>query len=116
MTYPIGQIPNRISISNITNSDPCQVTTSIPHGFQNMIFVRLTELNGCVPIPFGEDQLNNLRFRIIVTGNTTFTLQDPITFKDIDSTTYPPYNNGGSCNAVPTNFIYYPPAGVPYPN
>lgn len=131
-TPPIGQLPQRINITNITNALPCEITTEVPTPFPdsdperypppfpniyyNKQFVRLTELNGAIPIPHGEDPLNNKRFRIIITGDTTFTLQDPITFKPIDSTNYPPYVTGGKCTLIQKDFIYYPSQDQEYPN
>ena len=124
MIDPIGQLPQRINIVNITNALPCEVTTESPEPFPtpiterypptfpdiyyNKYFVRLTGLNGMMPIPAGSDPLNNKKFRIIITGATTFTLQDPITFLPIDSTDYPVYVSGGSCNLVQDTFIFYP--------
>lgn len=102
-----GQTARRANISGITNADPCEVTTSAAHGYETRDFVRLTDLNGAMPIQRGEDPLNNYKFRIIVTGDTTFTLQDPITFENIDSKTFPPYVTGGFCNLVETTFIYH---------
>lgn len=116
MTAPIGQLTERVNIINITNALPCEVTTEIAHGFANKSFVRLTDLNGAMPNPRGEDPLNNYKFRIIVTSDTSFTLQDPITFLPIDSTNYPPYVEGGSCNLVQTTFIYYPSPDQEFPN
>ncbi len=116
MTAPIGQLTERVAIVDITNALPCQVTTETDHGFSNKSFVRLTGLNGSMPVPRGEDPLNNYKFRIIVTGDTTFTLQDPITFEPIDSTNYPPYVEGGSCNLVQQTFIFYPSPDQEFPN
>lgn len=103
----MGQIPRRADIVNITNSLPCEITTSGEHGYSTFDFVRLTDLNGAMPVPRGEDPLNNYRYRIIVTSTTTFTLQDPITHEPVDSTNYPPYVEGGFCNLIETNYIYY---------
>lgn len=113
---PIGQLTERVAIVNITNALPCVVTTASAHGFANKSFVRLTDLNGAMPVPRGEDPLNNYKFRIILTGDTTFYLQHPITFKPIDSTNYPPYTEGGSCNLVQPTFIFYPSPDQIYPN
>ena len=103
----MGQIPHRANITNITNANPCEITTEEEHGYFTNDFVRLTDLNGAMPVPRGEDTLNNYRFRIIVTGTTTFTLQHPITHIAIDSTNYPPYVTGGYCNLIETNFVYH---------
>jgi hypothetical protein len=116
MTAPIGQLTERVPIIGITNALPCEVTTEFAHGFPNKSFVRLTDLNGAMPIPRGEDPLNNYKFRIIVTGDTTFILQDPISFLPVDSTTYPPYVTGGSCNLVQQNFVFYPSPNQVFPN
>lgn len=107
-TQAIGQIPHRSDILNITNSLPCEVTTTEEHGYRTFDFVRLTNLNGVMPPPQnGEDELNNNRYRIVVTGTNTFTLQDPITYEPIDSTTFVPYGQGGYCNRIATTFYYY---------
>lgn len=116
MSAPIGQLTERVNIINISSALPCEVTTEIAHGFPNKSFVRLTELNGAMPIPHGEDQLNNNRYRIIVTDTDKFTLQYPVTFLPVDSTTYPPYVSGGSCNLIQQTFIYYPSEDQEYPN
>lgn len=101
-----GQESHRALISNITNSDPCSVTTTEDHGYSSLSFVRLTDLNSAIPVLRGMDQLNNRKFRITVTTSSSFTLQDPITFENIDSTTFPPYVEGGRCNLVEDDFIY----------
>lgn len=116
MQPPIGQLSDRIKITNITNSFLCQVTTDGPHFFPNKSFIRITELNGDMPIPHGMDELNNKRFRILVTGENTYILLDPTTFLPIDSTTFSPYIEGGSCNLIQQNFIFYPSPNQEYPN
>lgn len=107
----MGQTPHRCDILAISSANPCQVTTTEEHGYSTHDFVRLTNLNGAryqaPAAPHGVDQLNNLRFRIIVTGVDTFTLQHPITHEAVDSTTYPPYIEGGYCNLIATSFFYY---------
>jgi len=116
MSAPIGQLTERVNIINISNALPCEVTTEEPHEFSNSSYVRLTDLNGMMPTPRGEDPLNNHKFRIVVTGEDKFTLQDPITLLPIDSTNYPPYVSGGSCNLVQQTFIYYPSPEQEFPN
>ena len=103
-----GQTAHRVDISSITNGKPCAVTTDEDHGYSTLDFVRLTDLNSSIPTLRGMDQINNKKFRIVVTSDTSFTLEDPITFEEIDSTTYPPYVEGGSCNKVEPDFIYNP--------
>ena len=117
MTEPaIGQLTDRANIINITNALPCRITTDGPHFFKNKSFIRITDLNGAMPIPRGQDELNNEKFRIIVTGDDTFILQDPVTFHDIDSTNFPPYVTGGSCNLVQSDFTFYPSPNQTFPN
>ena len=101
-----GQQANRTDISAITNASPCEVTTTTNHGYSTGDFVRLTDLNGSIPVPRGEDPLNNFRWKIIVTGTTTFDLYFPVTGLPVDSTNFPPYVLGGNCNLIETNFIY----------
>lgn len=116
MSSPIGQLPDRANIVHITNSLPCQVFTDGAHDFPNKSFVRLTDLNGVMPVPRGQDELNNGKFRIVVTDVDSFYLQDPITFEWIDSTGFPPYVTGGSCNLVQPNFVFYPSPEQVFPN
>lgn len=103
----IGQLPHRATLLSVSIGDPCVITTTEAHGYSTHDFVRLTNLNGMMPSPHGADQLNNHRYRIIVTGDDTFTLQDPITFENIDSTNFPPYTTGGFSNLVETDFYFY---------
>ena len=102
-----GQIPRRSNIVNITNGVQCEVTTDVPHEYESYTFVRLTDLNGAMPVPRGEDPLNNYRFRIVVTGASSFKLQEPVTHEWIDSTEYPPYVEGGYCNLIETEYFYH---------
>lgn len=113
---PIGQLTDRANITAITNALPCEVTTDGPHFFPDKSFIRITQLNNAIPFAHGQDELNNKRFRIIVTDIDKFTLQDPITFSPIDSTTYPPYIQSGSANLIQQTFIYYPSPDQEYPN
>ncbi|MDP2652215.1 MAG: ubiquitin-activating E1 FCCH domain-containing protein, partial [bacterium] len=96
----------RADISAISNADPCAVTTLVAHGYATDDFVRLTDLNSCIPIWRGCDQINNKRFKVIVTSETEFTLRNPITFEDIDSTNFTPYVTGGRCNKISHEFEY----------
>ena len=101
-----GQAAKRADISSITNASPCEITTSAAHGFSSLDVVRLTDLNGNIPVARGMDPLNRLSWEIVVTGSTTFTLRDPITHEDIDSTGYTAYVSGGYCNQIATQFTY----------
>jgi hypothetical protein len=120
MEPPIGQLTDRAVIVDITSGLPCEVTTDEEHSFPNKSFVRITELDGAKIVPpaqpHGMDQLNNNKYRIIVTDVDKFTLQDPITYRPIDSSTFPPYIQGGSCNLVQPTFIFYPSPDQEFPN
>ncbi len=103
----MGQIPHRADILSISNASPCVVTTTEEHGYSTGDFVRLTNLNGSMPTHHGEDQLNNNRYKIVVTDVDEFFLKEPVTDKYIDSTNYTPYVEGGYCNLIETNFYYH---------
>jgi hypothetical protein len=102
-----GQSSHRADISGISNALPCVVETTEEHGYSSGAFVRLTNLNGAMPTPRGQDPLNNHRYRIVVTGVDEFYIKDPITDEPIDSSSYPPYVEGGYCNLIETNFTYH---------
>lgn len=104
----IGQLPHRAEILSVSIGLPCIITTTEAHEYETHDFIRLTNLNGMMPAPqHGADQLNGNRYRIVVTGDDTFTLQDPITFEDIDSTNFPPYTTGGNANLIENNFFFF---------
>lgn len=100
----------RADILSISNELPCTVTTVAEHGFTTHRFVRLTNLNGArnaEPVAHhGEDQLNNNRYRIVVTGVDTFYLEEPVTFKKVDSSNFTPYIEGGYCLQIEQDFFY----------
>ena len=104
----IGQLPHRATILSVSNGYPCTITTTEAHGYNTFDFIRLTNLNGMMPAPqHGADQLNGNRYRIIVTGDDSFKIQDPITYNYIDSTNFPPYTEGGKTNLVESAFYFY---------
>ena len=103
----MGQIPRRSNITSITNANPCVVSIDVNPGYITGDFVRLTDLNGAIPIKRGEDPLNNYRWRITLLTDTTFFLRHPVTDKKVDSTNYPPYVTGGYCNLVDKTFFYH---------
>lgn len=94
-----GATSYQSTISNITQADPCVITTSSAHGYQDNQIVRITDLGSYdIPTARGMDQLNNNRYRITVTASTTFSLQDVLTGEDIDSSSYTAYVSGGRVN------------------
>ncbi len=73
--FPVFQKAMRV-ISAITNANPAAVTTTFNHQYITGMIVRLN-----IPEGFGMVQANQLYGPIIVTGNTTFTI-------DIDTTNF----------------------------
>lgn len=74
---PVYQPAMRI-ISSVTNANPAVVTTTFNHQYQSGLIVRLNIAPG-----YGMQQANQLYGPIIVTGDTTFTI-------DIDTTNFEP--------------------------
>ena len=101
-----GQASVRSDISAITLADRCEVTTSDVHGLSTGNMIRITGLNGMMPVDRGFPQINNSRYQVQVKSTTTFQLRDPITKEYIDSTGYTPYVEGGNVTLFQTNFIY----------
>lgn len=105
----MGQVPRRSNVLSISNSNPCSVEIDANPGYVTGSFIRLTDLNGAMPNPRGEDPINNGRFRIVLTSDVTFNLHDPITHDPINSSNFPPYVEGGYCNLVDQTFFYHNP-------
>lgn len=66
--FPTFQPAMRI-ISSITNGSPALVTTTFAHQYLTNLIVRLN-----VPLGFGMPEVNQLFGLIVVTGDTTFTI------------------------------------------
>ncbi len=107
MSATIGQIPRRSNVLGITNANPCVVTIDVNPGYVTGDFVRLTDLNGAMPNPRGEDPLNNYRWKITLLSDTTFSLKYPVTNLPVDSSNFTPYVEGGYCNLIDQNFYYH---------
>lgn len=91
-----GETTAHANISGITQADPCVVTTDAAHGLQDDQIVRITDLGQVTSATNrGMGQLDGNRYRITVLTTTTFSLQDPITGEDIDSTAFTAYVSGG---------------------
>lgn len=101
-----GQTAYRANITAITNALPCVVSIDANPGYATGDFVRLTDLNGAMPTPRGEDPLNNYRWKITLLSDTSFYLKHPVTDEKVDSTNFPPYVEGGYCNLIAQNFEY----------
>lgn len=102
----MGQEEERASISAVSKASPCEITTAADHGFASDQLVRITDLNGAIPVPRGMTQINNGKYRIIVTDTDKFTIHNPITGENVDSSNYETYVSGGSANVIATDFEY----------
>ena len=108
-----GVTEYRTAITGVTQADPC-VVTAVAHGLTTGEFVRITDLGPEMPTARGMDQLDGNRYAVTVLTADTFSLQDPITGEDIDSTSYTAYVEGGSVmlitrtQAYSTEFSYDP--------
>jgi len=80
---------NGLSISNIDNANPAEVTTGVAHGYTTGQSVAIINVNGYDPIAASTPILNGQVFTITVTGPTTFTLDG------LDGTLYTAYSSGG---------------------
>ena len=92
-----GVTAYRANISAVTQADPCVVTTSAAHGYSTGQIVRITDLGDVGPnaTDRGMDEINNKRYKIVVINTTSFSLQDPVSGDDIDSSSYTAYVSGG---------------------
>lgn len=104
----------QFDIAGITQANPCVVTTSSAHGYQDNQLVRFSDLGMNMPTPRGMTQLDGNRYRITVLSTTTFSLKDPITHENIDSTGYAAYVEGGKVNAISRVNYLNNPQEYPY--
>ena len=65
-------------ISSMTNSNPCNISTSFDHGYKTGLIVRLS-----IPEACGMNQANGFYGQITVTGTNTFTV-DGLNSTDFD--------------------------------
>ena len=112
-----GQASMHATISGITAADPGVITHST-YTFQTNQIVRLTDLGPVGPTvaSHGMGQLNNNRYRIVVTGATTFTLKDVITGEPIDTTSFTAYVSGGRIALETAVISLNNPQVTPYSN
>jgi len=87
-------------ISAVTKANPASVTTTFNHQYLTGAIVRLN-----IPTGFGMVQANQLYAPIIVTGNTTFTIDINTTQFDVfaAATSYP--HNRQSASVTPVGEI-----------
>lgn len=103
-----GQIPVRANIASVSKAERCVVQTEEENAFATGDFVRITDLDGCMPVPRGMDQLNNGIYLIEIIDVSSFFLKDPETKEYINSVDYTSYVLGGRCNLDHHDFNYLP--------
>ena len=85
--------PNNQEISNISQSNPCVITTSNPNNFQAGIYVRIF----LPSVAFGMQQLNEQIYPATILSSTTFSIP-------VDSRNFQPFSavSGQSAQALPS--------------
>ena len=78
MTISNFFVPNRQTVSSITNANPAVVTTSQAHGYSTGLCVRFF-----FPLDVGMNILDNQEFPITVIDTTSFSI--PFDARNIDS-------------------------------
>ena len=112
-----GSIAYRALISGVSAANPCVVTTTAAHGYQTDQIVRITDLGQVTSVTNrGMEQINNLRFRIVVLTSTTFSLKDVITDDPIDSSSYTAWVSGGRVDLESRVMALNHPQVTPYSN
>jgi hypothetical protein len=109
----------RSLISGVTKADPCVVTTSAAHGLQTNQIIRITDLgqletSPLTPTSRGMDELNDNRYSVTVINSTSFSLQDPVTGENIDSTNFVTWVAGGRINLESRVISLNNPQVAPY--
>jgi hypothetical protein len=94
-----GSTSYQRTITAITQANPC-VVTSAAHGFVTAQQVIITDLGSDMLVPRGMGELDGNTYQILRINANTFSLQDPITGLDIDSTAYTAYVTGGFATMI----------------
>jgi len=81
-----------LTITGITQANPA-VVTSAGHGLVDGQWVKLAAVAGMT-------QVNGRTFKVDVLTANTFSLLDPLTDANINSTGYPAYTSGGTASAI----------------
>lgn len=84
-----------VNITAATQANPVQITTSAPHGFSTGDEVFISGVGGMT-------QITEERWKITVTGASTFTLQDQVDGTNVDGTTFTAYTSGGTAARIYT--------------
>jgi hypothetical protein len=101
-----GQESHRALISAVSLGERCEITTVDPHGYFTGDIVRITDLGCSMPVKRGMDQINDKRFLVYVTGDSTFLIRHPVTEDYVNSTNYTPWVSGGRIDLEETQYVY----------
>jgi len=104
----------RSLISGVSQANPCVITTTAVHGLQTDQLVRITDLGSDMPTARGMDEINNKRYRVVVLTTTTFSLKDPVTDEDINSTNFTAWVAGGRVDLESRSLVLNNPQVSPY--
>lgn len=109
-----GETSFQADIAGVTQANPCVVTTAAAHGYQTNQIVRITDVGSSMPTPRGMEQLDGNRYRITVLTTTTFSLQDPVSGEDVDSTNFNAWVSNGKVNMTTRVISLNNPESYPY--
>lgn len=101
-----GIVSYHKQIASIALQPECEITTTEEHGYTTGNFCRITGLGIQGGSNYGCEQLLDNRYKIVVTGTTTFKIKDPIKDTYIDSSSFTSYVSGGLVNQINQNFVY----------
>jgi hypothetical protein len=91
----LGVATSHKLIAGVSQANPCVVTTTAAHGYITNQIVRISDLGSDMPTARGMEQINNLRFKIVVIDSTSFSLKDVVSGEAINSTSYTAWVAGG---------------------
>lgn len=101
-----GQDAHRALINGVSRAERCEITTVDSHGYNTGDTIRITDLGCVMPVKRGMDQINDKKFLVYSTGDTTFLIRDTITREYINSTNYTAWVEGGRVDLEETNYVY----------
>lgn len=113
MSSLVRYVPPAREISNITNSSPAVVTTTIPHGYFDDIFITIA-----IPYPNMMEQIAGQTYLAKVLSDTTFSLYDIETLTPVNTTNLTTFNTGPTIRTethAPTPPVRVPPGPPPPP-
>lgn len=114
---PGGQATSHSAITGISQALPGVVTHAAFTIFQTNQIVRLTDLGQVTPlVNRGMGALNNNRYRIVVLSPTTFSLKDPVTGEQVDTSAMTAYVSGGQITLETHVISLNNPQVFPYSN